>query len=239
MRYYFFLFTGLCVLFISCDPQGNPSKINGAVPPVINDTITIEREYEGLYSLPSSGSFGTFNLCQTKNQPESYRLEDETKSLDTLYRRIISNPYPNQTIYIKVIGKIKSNEFPTAPLVLVVKKVLKVEQKNYLYNCIPYDFWCVGTEPFWQIQISEKENLIDFYDPMIPKFYHFNYSKAIVRENKIIYTSINKEKNSTIKIIITKEQCSDGMSERKFAYSTEVILNDKTLKGCAINKLEE
>ena len=109
---------------------------------------------------------------------------------------------------------------------------MKTEFKNYQNDCISFEYWCIGNEPFWQLQISEKENLIDFYDPMEQKTIHFNYIKSENKNESLNY-SVKNESN-TIGIKIKKEKCSDGISEKKYNYSVTVILNHKTYKGCAV-----
>lgn len=90
----------------------------------------------------------------------------------------------------------------------------------------------MGNEPFWQLQISEKENLIDFYDPMEQKTIHFNYAKSQVKNGAVNY--FTKNDTNTIEIKIKKEKCSDGMSEKKYNFSVLVKLNKKTYNGCAV-----
>ncbi|MGZ4048193.1 MAG: hypothetical protein ACXVNN_02455, partial [Bacteroidia bacterium] len=89
---------------------------------------------------------------------------------------------------------------------------------------------CFGTEPFWQIQISEKENLIDFYDPMEQKTTHFIYSKPEIKDGITTYTS--SDKKDRISIAIKKEKCN-GAIDPQYDYSVLVTLNDKKYNGCA------
>ena len=188
------------------------------------------KEYKGVYHP------GQFKNAQNS---ELYTFYDSVqKRLDSLYYKILPNPYPNQTVFMDFKGI--SDSFPTnTDFRISIKQLISLELKNAFNSAIPYDYWCIGNEPFWQIQISEKENLFDFYDPMIPKTYHFNFSKAKIEGAKTIYTAEDKTNNNTIKITIANEKCSDGMSERKYNYSSEVVLNGKIYKGCAIAFGEE
>jgi putative lipoprotein len=61
---------------------------------------------------------------------------------------------------------------------------------------------------------------------------HFNYKKSENINNTVRYTSV--EGKNTIEIQIKKEQCSDGMSEKKYNYSVKVKLNENNYSGCAV-----
>ena len=45
---------------------------------------------------------------------------------------------------------------------------------------------------------------------------------------------ISESKKNKIIISITKQPCSDGMSEKKYNYKVEVVLNGNKYSGCAI-----
>lgn len=228
MKQFYFCLPIISVLFFSCNQQENS-------PNTIIQTITIKRdslpkieEFEGLYFPSKNGSRGVIEI----NYSVGYPVEDETNSLDSLYKKILPNAYPYQKIYIKVEGKLLSSLSQAEPITLHIKSVLKTELKNYQKNCIPYEYWCMGNEPFWQVQISEKENLIDFYDPMGQKTVHFDFTKSQIKNGYINYSA--KNNSNAIEIKIKKETCSDGMSEKKYNFSVSVQLNDKTYKGCAV-----
>lgn len=232
MKQLFFVLSIGCVLFVSCRQQINNTGTNPDTSSNKTDSLAETEEYEGLYFPSKPGSSAMLNVCFGKNHNLSYPVEDETNSLDSLYRKSLPNAYPYQTIYVKVKAELIAGGSQAAPYTLRINAVLKAEFKNYQNDCIPYEYWCMGNEPFWQIQISEKENLIDFYEPMEQKTIHFEYVKSQLK-NEGIYYSTKNETNS-IEIKIKKEKCSDGMTEKKYNYSAVVLLNDKNYSGCAI-----
>lgn len=179
-----------------------------------------EVELEGLY---------TNHLIISCTDNEKIAVTGAVNKLDSLYKSLLPQSYSGQTIYVKVKGLLVSQGNSKE---LAVKEVLRAEQKNDRNTCVSYDYWCMGNEPFWQIQISEKENLIDFFDPMANKYYHFNFSKPESKQNVTIYTA--ESGSNKIKVSITNEKCSDGMSEREYLYKSEVLLNGTTYKGCAV-----
>jgi len=214
-------------LFFSCSPNTNKNEpaSNKDSAKVAVHLVKKMRAYKGVYH---PGQF------INADNSELFIFNDSVqKKLDSLYNKILPAPYPNQTVFMSFAGV--SDSFPTNTgfNVSSVNKI-SLEFKNAFNSAIPYDYWCMGNEPFWQVQISEKENLIDFYDPMIPKFYHFSFSKAEINGNTSQYDAEDKANNNKIRITVTKEKCSDGMSERNYNYKSEVILNDKTYHGCAM-----
>lgn len=151
--------------------------------------------------------------------------------LDSAYKSLLPQAYPGQTIYVRVKGL-----FNESAKAIEVKQVIQTEQKNDKNTCVPYEYWCMGNEPFWRVQISEKENLIDFFDPMAATYYHFNYAQPEIKQGSTVYTAdLGKDK---IKVTVTSAKCSDGMSEREYQYKAEVVLNGKVFNGCAVSSAQ-
>ncbi|MES2591289.1 MAG: hypothetical protein V4608_05350 [Bacteroidota bacterium] len=205
------------ILLISCS-QNNPAE-KGLVSS--SDSVKLSAVSE---NVELSGLYADRHFTNCAGSEAAIAVEGDLKKLDSIYSNLVPNAYPGQTIFIKVKGALAGT--------LTVKEIVSAEQKNDKNTCIPYDYWCMGNEPFWRIQISEKENLIDFYDPMVPKFYHFKFSAPVIAKGTVIYTS--EDKGNKIKITVISAKCSDGMSDREYKYSSEVILNGAAYKGCAV-----
>lgn len=215
---FFFFITTLS--FTNCTINNSETTTNNSLVDSISiskDTTLEIKIHQGLYNTSTKSIL----LCDGKKM----NVVDETKSIDTLIAKKFPLGYTEQTVFIEVNAIAQPKDF-------VIKEVINIEHKNFRNTCIPYDFWCMGTEPFWTIQISQKENLIDFYDPMAQKTYHFKYNETVLKENTVIYKTKNKSDN--IHILIKNEPCSDGMSETNFNYSAEINLNGNTFNGCAI-----
>jgi uncharacterized membrane protein len=212
-------FLGLIILFSSCNLNNAP----GVKTPGSLDSIKISRdtqkvaikEYDGLYNLRTM----TFRACENDSV---YSIFSEM-SIDSAIAKI--DYFETVFMSIKGYKKYSANRSK-----LIATELLKVEQKSYKNTCIPYNYWCFGTEPFWQIEISEKENVIDFYNPMEQKFIHFEYSKPEIKNGSTTYSSSDKE--NKISIIIKKEKCN-GAIDPQYDYSVQVTLNDKKYAGCA------
>jgi len=214
-------------LLFSCSPDSNGEKSIPNSDSIAVNVLPVKKvkEYKGVYH---PGQF------KNAEDSELFTFNDSLqKKLDSIYHKLLPNPYPNQTVFMHFKGVEES--FPTnTGFRTSITELISMEVKNAFNAGIAYDYWCMGNEPFWQIQISEKENLIDFYDPMIPKFYHFSFSKAEIKGNQKIYTAEDKANNNKIKVTIVNEKCSDGMSERSYKNKSEVVLNGTSYRGCAV-----
>lgn len=223
------LFILICSLF-SCNPSGHdPHTTAPSTENPNNDTLHIIKEFKGLavYGNDEKKFISCDNL-------EIYHLLENYDSLNAIFNNLLPNAYEGESIVIQFEAEVKPSPDSKYSDLLAIKKIIKAEQKNFTNTCIPFDYWCKGNEPFWQIQISEKENLIDFYDPMQQKTTHFSYNKANVKDGITEYISKDNSLKNNIIVRIKNESCSDGMSEKKYNFSAEVVLNDERYNGCAL-----
>ncbi|MCW3070637.1 MAG: hypothetical protein JWO44_527 [Bacteroidetes bacterium] len=219
----------IACLLSACSQPGNPVQVKSPARLLVQDTLRVTKEFTGIYF---DDGVGKFIAC---GQPQMiYRVKDNTQ-LNAALKKILPNAYKGEAIFVKMNAELSSIESKIFAGLLEVKEVLKTEQKNPENTCIPSDFWCMGTEPFWQLQISEKENLIDLYNPMEQKTIHTAYVKPEVKEGTITYTTLNNSKETNFRIVIIKKKCSDGMSGREYDYEANILMNGTAeYKGCAV-----
>jgi uncharacterized membrane protein len=91
------------------------------------------------------------------------------------------------------------------------------------------DMLCFGNEPYWSVDISEKQKTIHFKE-MEGENIIFDYIKPTIKGDNQIFT-VKKDKN-TLNITLTKGACGDGMSDKKHTFSSKVTLNSRQFKGC-------
>jgi len=99
-----------------------------------------------------------------------------------------------------------------------------------------YDFTCFGTEPFWDVKISDgKEISFDILGNEI------KFTTGVPE-----YTDISKEEFSysassdkySIKVSVKKSECGDGMSDNVYPYTVSAVVVNKssgkttTFNGC-------
>ena len=193
-------------------------------------------EHRGLYVFDEKMS--TFQDCA---DPEKrYVAVDETGAMERNYRRLIRYPYPGQPVFAEVKG------FTTAYYgnltmpanfagFFVVTEIIELEAKNYRNTCIPYDYWAMGTEPFWQAQISGGEGVIEFKGMDEERTRVFAYlPPATEEDSSLVYSAINQETGDNILITVREESCSDGMSDIVYRFKVGLTMNGKEFLGCGI-----
>lgn len=96
----------------------------------------------------------------------------------------------------------------------------------------PY-FKGLGTEPFWNIEISEDFIVYKDIEGKVEVFSINDIHKAQDANIQLIRSENNNQK---LNVTISQKSCSDGMSDNEFDYKTEVsiITKDKEqkLNGC-------
>lgn len=87
---------------------------------------------------------------------------------------------------------------------------------------------CIGTEPFWNVKIEAAG--ITFHlmgeDPLT-----YPYKAARKQDTAQVYETTSK--GSRLKVSITEEGCSDGMSDAHYPYKVTVEKDGTTYQGCA------
>lgn len=180
----------------------------------------------------------TLRNCADNKQ---YWVKDQTRSLDSLYRQAcFPAPIPYEAVYAVLTGTIgpKDSLGPASETVGVftVTRVDTLQSKNRFNACLSWEFWCHGTEPFWGLQISEAEGSI-FLKNMADETgaqYAWGEPKTDGTTSWTYETSPSSGSKETLKIVIKKEKCSDGMSDIEYDYSVVVLRGKETLRGCAV-----
>ncbi len=191
--------------------------------------------FKGLYT--SGNEVNTFQECALQ---KVYWVNDSLANMRKPYEeseKFLSYPY--ESVYAEVKGYLsgKSSEGYASDYenVLVITEIIKIEQKNFRTDCYNYEFIAMGNEPFWSLDIIPSEKRIVLKDVAEEKVMEFFYSPANFSGDTYQYKTTNP-KNEKLEVLIRKEKCSDGMSDRKYNYSAEIRLNGRILKGCAIKK---
>jgi len=212
-------------------------KVNSKNESINTAIDSVVRTFEGLITINLNEK--SFRDCS--NPDSLYFIKDETETIVNSYKKL----NPMNDIYRSVFTSLKgftvnadstNNPDPEKYFkILVIKEVIAVEGKNFRNTCIPYDYWCLGNEPNWSLQISKEENIFELSLPFEGKSYYFNYNEPKEEDGMIKYFGYNNIQRTTLNISIKKENCSDTMSDKIYEYSVKIILNDKTnFSGCAI-----
>ncbi|MBS1517744.1 MAG: hypothetical protein JSS91_06625 [Bacteroidetes bacterium] len=196
---------------------------------------SVIRTFEGLVTINSDER--SFRDCS--NPDSLYLIKDESGNLVNEYKKLmpLSDYYGSLFAAVKgfTVDPDSTTDTEKYLKTIVVKEVITVEKKNFRNTCIPFEFWCLGNEPNWSLEISKEENIIQLTLPSDNKSYYFFYSEPKEEDGMIKYFGYNNIQRTTINISLRKESCSDNMSDRKYDYSVQVDLNGKNqYRGCAI-----
>lgn len=170
-----------------------------------------------------------------------FYIKDETGTLSQRYDSLPGLQHTDEAVLVELRGTVEKLKIDsiakTLPHTLKVHGIQRMERKNFQNTCIPYEFWALGNEPNWNVQISQAENLISFEDFNSEKTYRFNYKEPKISKDTTSWTyeTRNTNERANIRVIIRKQECDDTMTDMKYKYSAEVLINGRNYRGCAIS----
>ena len=113
------------------------------------------------------------------------------------------------------------------PTVRVSRTFLVADEKIVSADW-PRKFQGLGTEPFWNIQITEEA--IHFRSPDTTE--QWKAVSPIQSGSQLLFLT-EDESGNKISIVVLREKCSDGMSENEYAFRLTVERANQRLNGCA------
>lgn len=150
-------------------------------------------------------------------------------ALDSLFQ-LARGPiiYPEKTVYAVLRGHLRGDT-------LTVTDVDAMESKHVWNTCIPFEFWCSGTEPFWDLEISQAEGGLFYQDASRQVGTKYAWTAPKTDGNTWTYTApATTDGQPAIRVVIKKEAANNGMSDITFNYSAELTVGGEKRKGVAI-----
>lgn len=99
-------------------------------------------------------------------------------------------------------------------------------------NLIPRPFSCMGTEPFWSVSLYPRG--AEFNSPDTGVVPMTVLQEATSPQGYFLHLEEGPTLNRTL--IVTRAQCSDGMSDREFGFRTLMFIEapdgNQTVAGC-------
>ena len=89
-------------------------------------------------------------------------------------------------------------------------------------------FQALGTEPFWSVEVLPGK--LRYSSPEQPEGIAF---AATATGLGSVYSYTGTMAGAKVRLIITPGRCSDGMSDRTYAYTAVLTIGDRALRGCA------
>ena len=222
----------LLLLIIACESKTNTSEksvTEAVVKPDGTKADTEVKRYIGLFSYGSKGSF--FRPCGRDST--MWAVMDSSGEMATRYKTVYQYGYDNQSVMAFIDGSLLGKSTNETDNVLKINTLVKLEQKDWDGYCMGFEFVIFGSKPFWAVEISPKEQYIDFNDEANLKYHHFKYVKPITEGDTRTYETVSFDGKETLKIVITKGPCKDDSNPKPYPFSGQVILNGKIYNGCA------
>lgn len=208
-----FVFALLAISLWQCRQKSqSPAETQQSAAPVESTLRGYLTEGEKGFSL---------RLCTDEAR---YSVDDTTGKLDSLYRQAcMPAPIPGEAVYAVLSGVLSATGDR-----FTVQRIDTLAPKGWRDACLPWEFWCNGTEPFWSLQISESEGFIYYKNVGDDEGRAFAWTQPKTNGKTWTYEA------KGISVVIKKEKCSDGMSDIVYPYSVEVTLDGQQLRGCAV-----
>lgn len=94
-------------------------------------------------------------------------------------------------------------------------------------------FHCYGTEPFWDLQVSQDSIHFKTLDhkTQIKKTQPRQSANHTLAQFRLYQTKTQKDQQQVI-IAINKVPCSDGMSDHIHPYHVALLIGEKIFDGC-------
>lgn len=175
-----------------------------------------------------------FTDCTTK---ALYLICDSTMSIPGYYKKACQPAEcPDESVFAIVKARLFKGADPHSdPGILAIIGIDSMAGQNWSNTCVPYEFWCTGTEPFWSLHISKAEQGLFFKNMGDETGKTFDWSPPVQSGNTLTYTVKNRiDSRETMTVTITKEACNDGMSDLNFNYSATLKSGKEGWKGCGV-----
>ncbi len=228
----------LALIFTSTACQETPKS---TIPtPETKTTLAVkETKINGLYQTD-----GKRHVLRDCDSGKTFWVEN-TKILDSLRLENLLEPtYEMEPVFVKLDGTL--SEIATGAAanydgLFAIKNIETVETLNFMNCCESYDFWCGGTEPFWNCQIFPEGGFIIFREASGERAFIFPGVKPVISGKSTTYVSKN-EAGESVKITIKEEKANDGMSDMVYNFSCKIEVAGRKFSGTALKygeKIEE
>lgn len=213
----------------STTPAVAPAPVTTPSPADAESSLVIKR---GTVALTADTR--VLHLC---GQGEDlWLVQQDDQTLDEIYAKLADDP--QKPLFVEVRGeRIASPPGTTIPASF--KQAFVIEE--LLYAGVPtegggcaattpaYRVLARGNEPFWSVEIDSDQMLLRQPDEPAPSKYSVKETQDA--EGSVTYRGASGDK--TLEITVTNNPCSDSMSGEYFAYTADLTLQGRVLRGCA------
>lgn len=211
-------------------PAAAPAPaVTAAAPADTESSLAIKR---GIVTLTAD----TRVLRVCGESQDLWLVQQDDQAFDETYAKLAGEP--GTPLFVEVRG-----ERAAAPQGTVIpasfKQALILEE--LLYAGVPsegggcaaptpaYRVLARGNEPFWSVEINTDQMLLR--QPDEPEPSKFSVQETQDAEGSVTYRGTGGDKS--LEITVTSSPCSDSMSGEYFAYTADLTLDGRMLRGCA------
>jgi uncharacterized membrane protein len=184
-----------------------------------------------------AGKFAFFDCASGK----VYAISDSTMSLGRLYQKACQPAAcPGESAMITAQGRLFTKADPGMGEehgILAVVGIDSLYTRTMDNACVPFNYWCHGTEPFWSLVVSKREGGFFFKELASEKGRYYTWSPFTLTEHNTTTFVVHEYRNSDAKmtVYIRPERSNDGMSDQEYNYSATIVTPDgRTLRGVAV-----
>ncbi|MEQ1579133.1 MAG: hypothetical protein ABL964_00935 [Steroidobacteraceae bacterium] len=212
----------------STTPAVAPAPVATPTPADAESSLAIKR---GTVALTADTR--VLRLCgQTE---DLWLVQQDDQLLDETYAKLAGEP--QAPLFVELRGeRIASPPGTTIPpsfkQAFVIEELLYAGVPTEGGGCaaaIPaYRVLARGNEPFWSVEIDSDQLLLR--KPGEPAPSKYSVQETQDAEGSVTYRGASGDK--TLGITVTNSPCSDSMSGEYFAYTADLVLDGRTLRGC-------
>lgn len=101
-------------------------------------------------------------------------------------------------------------------------------------DLLGFHYRALGTEPFWGVEVT-ADSLVYTTPETDPLRFRVTKVRRWAGHDVVS----GETDGRTIEVAITRGVCSDGMSDRRYEFTSQVVLDDRQLTGCAFERGSE
>jgi uncharacterized membrane protein len=186
--------------------------------------------WRGLLFLDERGMY----LHDCNRPGNKYRLRAISTELREQYQtRSPLLKYPGEPLVAELSGVVSSpSEEAGFQGELTLHTIVNIRARNPRNNCMPYDFYGMGNEPFWNVYISDTESVITYKSLGDDTALRFPYQSPKISGDTWTYFTRDDIGNE-LEITVNKGGCSDSMAGTTFDYRMKIKMGEKEFAGCA------
>ncbi len=226
----------------ACQPDGTTSETvstppAGAPAPAVTTRAAAETESSLVIKRGTVIFTADTRVLRLCGQSEDlWLVQQDDQTVDETYAKLAGEP--GTRLFVEVRGERVASP-PGSVIPASFKQAFILEE--LLYAGVPaeggacaaptpaYRVLARGNEPSWSVEIDSDQLLLRRLAEPVPAT--FSVQESQDAEGSVTYRGASGGK--ALEITVTSSPCSDTLSDEYYAYTAELTLEGRTLRGCA------